>query len=75
MENFLLLFDELDDAVRSFRVLWPQILGFVFALMLFTATILVIMEWPGWALVTTIGVVLTYALASLRPVLGLRTDP
>lgn len=46
MENFLLLWDELDDAATSLRLLWPPFFGFLMALALFAATIFLIMQWP-----------------------------
>jgi hypothetical protein len=75
MENFLLLFDELDDAVRSLRILWSQILGFAIALALFAVTILVIMNWPLWTLAVVTVAALLRALAVFTPAAVLRTDP
>ncbi len=46
MENFLLLWDEIDDAATSLRLLWPPFFGFLMALGLFAGTVLLIMVWP-----------------------------
>lgn len=77
MENFLLIFDELDDAVAMLRRLAPQLLGFAAACVLFVLSILVIMQWPVVVsgLLALLAVVNCWPLLRLKPWLGFKTDP
>ena len=75
MENFLLLWDELDDAATSLRLLWPRFFGFLLASAVFAGTVLLIMTWPlSVAIVALLtAVVLGLRQPSLTPLF--RTDP
>lgn len=51
MEIFLLLLDELDDAVATLRMLWSRLLGFFVACGLFALSIVTAMHWPVLAVI------------------------
>jgi hypothetical protein len=75
MENLLLICDEIDDAIATLRMLWPQLLGFVMACCLFGLSIVVAMHWPA---VTAILAGLLLAMLLPKPYLKsvrFRTDP
>ncbi len=46
MEVFLLLFDEIDDAVAVLRSLWPRIVGVLLAVALLLATGFIFLRFP-----------------------------
>lgn len=50
MEVFLLLLDEIDDAVAVLRSLWPRLLGLLLAFTLLGATGFVFLSFPRLAL-------------------------
>lgn len=50
MEVFLLLLDEIDDAVAVLRSLWPRLLGLLLAFTLLVATGFVFLSFPHLAL-------------------------
>jgi hypothetical protein len=65
MENFLLLFDELDDLVRMVGAVWRPVVGFLTAVALFVGTGFLFYSMPmaaeGIALVlVTLGVLDTF---------------
>jgi|SoiMethySBSTD1v2_1073268.scaffolds.fasta_scaffold510038_1 hypothetical protein len=62
MEVFLLWIDELDDMLSAARHLAPKLLGFLFALALFAATVLALSITPHAPLVVA-AVVLSATLA------------
>lgn len=76
MEIFLLLLDDLDDAVATFRALLPQLLGFLLACALFAASILVIMSWPIATAAALFVAMLLAAVPAVRfkSALGFKTD-
>ena len=61
MEFLLLWIDDLDDALGALRHLAPKILGFLFALLLFTATGLALSLAPQ-ATLAIVGLVLSASL-------------
>jgi len=75
METFLLLWDELDDAATSLRLLWPQFFGFFLALALFVATVLALMYWPLWVTVGALTVAMAHGLSQPQTTGQLHTDP
>lgn len=76
MEIFLLLLDDLDDAVATFRALLPRLLGFLLACALFAASILVIMRWPIATAAALFVAMLLTAVPAVRfkAALGFKTD-
>lgn len=77
MEIFLLLLDELDDAVASARMLLPRILGFLLACGAFGLSVLVALQWPNLALLVLFSAI-ALALLPLMHSLSLprlKTDP
>jgi len=62
MEVFLLWIDELDDVLGAARHLAPKLLGFLFALGLFAATVFALSLTPHATLAVT-GLVLSATLA------------
>lgn len=77
MENFLLIFDEIDDAIAVLRTVAPQLLGFIGACVLFALSILVIMQWPALVIgsLTLVAVVGALPTLRLKPWLRFKTDP
>ncbi len=76
MEIFLLLLDEIDDAVATLRMLWSRLLGFFIACGLFALSIVTAMHWPVLAVVALLCVIAWTALhATVFTRQRFKTDP
>ncbi len=77
MEIFLLLLDELDDAVATLCMLWSRLWGLLLSSGLFALSVLVAMYWPWLAGVGVLLLMSCWAglsLLRLKPLLGFKTD-
>ncbi len=77
MEIFLLILDEIDDAVAVLRMLLPRLLGLTVAVALFVSSIAAAMRWPAVAIGVLLVAMLALLLPAARQTLALRfkTDP
>jgi hypothetical protein len=67
MENWLLVLDELDDAVATARHMAPRLIGFFAALVLFSLTVVAFLVVPKTTLIG-LGVLLSASLLErVRP--------
>ena len=78
MEIFLLLLDELDDAVATLRALWWQLWSFALAVGLFALCVWAATRWPLMAAGGVLLAVSIWAVPSLsriKPLPRFKTDP
>ncbi|MGC3983042.1 MAG: hypothetical protein QM808_17450 [Steroidobacteraceae bacterium] len=72
MEIFLLLLDDLDDAVATLRALLPQLLNFLLACGLFALSVVAAMSWPILAASAVAVIAVVSVLVAGEPTLRLK---
>jgi hypothetical protein len=76
MEIFLLLLDELDDAVAMLRVLASRFAGFFIACVLFAVSVMAAIRWPLLAAVLVFASVIWATMPAISSkVPRFKTDP